>query len=281
MSRAFDAILLDLDGTLLTDEGRIHPATRAALHAAAADGVRVVLATGRSELGAEPVVRELGLDEPAVVYNGAAVWDPRTGRLLEERVLSNRTVARVLGWAGCEGYLTIAMRAGEKVASAPRDAAEEKALSMLEGLRVSHEALPTENLIRLTLFSARHDCSRAFADELDTVLDLPVYVTHFPLRALVDHKESELDVLDVQPPCRGKGEALRFVEETYGIPAARCVAVGDATNDLPMMEAAGLGVAMQGSFQETLERADRVIGDNNTGTIAELVGELFGVAVQP
>ncbi len=66
-----------------------------------------------------------------------------------------------------------------------------------------------------------------------------------------------------------------MLEELYGIPAHRVVAVGDATNDIPMLEAAGLGVAMGDGMEEALAAADRVIGGHDTTAIADLVAELF------
>ena len=83
-------------------------------------------------------------------------------------------------------------------------------------------------------------------------------------------------VVDLHAPCRGKAEALRVLEENYGIQASRVVAVGDAMNDVPMLEAAWLGVAMQRSSPDAAAAADRIIGDNNSGAIGELVDELFG-----
>ena len=63
-----------------------------------------------------------------------------------------------------------------------------------------------------------------------------------------------------------------------GIPAERVVCVGDATNDLPMFEAAGLSVAMGDGMPEALAAADRVIGASDTDAISELIKELFGVS---
>ncbi|MDP6740824.1 MAG: HAD hydrolase family protein, partial [Planctomycetota bacterium] len=62
---------------------------------------------------------------------------------------------------------------------------------------------------------------------------------------------------------------------TYGISPERVVAVGDARNDTPLIQAAGLGVAMENSMEELKPVADRVIGHHDTPAIAELVHELF------
>jgi len=275
-ARDYDALVLDLDGTLLDDQSALPAGTTGALHAAVAQGVRVMIATGRSNLSAHALLAELGLDTPAIVFNGAGLYCHRRARLLEERTLSNRTLARTLAFARAHGHLPVLMCAERKLALAPRNPAEEAALALMTGLEiVGPEALAAEYVIRVTLFSTRHERSDQFADELEAAVGLPLYTTHFPLSALASHRASPLQVLDVHPPCRGKGEALRVLEEQYGIPAARVVAVGDATNDIPMFELAGLSVAMENSMGEAKAAAQRVIGSNNGRAIAELVEELF------
>lgn len=272
----YSALVLDLDGTLVQDDGTIRPRTLAALHAAHARGVRVMIATGRSELGVAQVLAELAMDTPAVVFNGAGLFCPRERRLLEERLLSDRVVSRCLELASSTGLLPVFQVAGAKYAPHPRDEHEARAVRNLEGLRhVGLDELPREYVIRVTFFSATHPDSEALASEIELALDHPLHLTHFPLNALPSHRESALLVVDVQPPCRGKGEALRVLHERYGIPRERVVAIGDADNDLPMLTAAGLGVAMRNSMPRVLACAGRVIGDNNSDTIAELVEELF------
>jgi len=135
--------------------------------------------------------------------------------------------------------------------------------------------LAAEFVVRVTYFSREHASSERFGDEVERAIAHPIYLTHFPLSVLPSHRASPLHVVDVHPPCRGKAEALRFLEEQHGIPASRVVAVGDATNDIPMLEAAGLSVAMGDGMPEAIAVASRVIGGHDTTAIAELVGELF------
>ena len=275
-ARPYRALVLDVDGTLLSDAGKIHPRTLLALRRANERGVRVMIATGRSELGVQPVLEELAFDTPALVYNGAGLFCPVQRKLLEERTLSDRVVDRALRFARAHGFLPVVQRAGAKYAPHPRDRDEERALRGLEGLlHVDDAELPTEYVIRITFFSARHsDCS-LFACEVEEAIDQPLHVTSFPLKALPSHRESPLHVVDVQPPCRGKGEALRVLQERYGIAAESVVAIGDADNDLPMLAVAGLAVAMENSMPRVLALAGRVIGSNNSDTLADLVEELF------
>ena len=141
------------------------------------------------------------------------------------------------------------------------------AISTLEEMRF-------RRAIRVTLFAER-ESSAAFAEELEQWIGQPIYMTHFPLSVLAHHRDSKLAVVDVHPPCRGKAEGLRVLEELYGIAPERTVAVGDATNDIPMFEAAGLAVAMQDGMPEAIAEADRVIASARDDPIGRLVDELF------
>jgi hydroxymethylpyrimidine pyrophosphatase-like HAD family hydrolase len=278
IQRAYDAILLDLDGTLVDAKDRIHPRTRAALRAAHERGVVVMIATGRSETATIPVIEELGIDRPAVVYNGAGLYCPVERRMLEERVLSPRTQARAVQWALDQGHLVVSMCAGRKYTTVPATAVERLALHDMTGLvYVPREGLFAPMAMRVTLYSERHPDSLAFALEAERAIDQPVYLTHFPLNWLPQHRSSDLLVCDVQPPCRGKAEGLRVLSERFGIPPERVAAVGDADNDVPMLAAAGLGVAMQNAYPAALAVAERVIGSNDSDAIALLVEDLFGV----
>jgi 5-amino-6-(5-phospho-D-ribitylamino)uracil phosphatase len=274
--RDYDAILLDLDGTLVDDEDRIHPRTLSALRASAERGVKVMIATGRSELATIPVLDQLGLPEPAIVFNGAGVYCPVRKRLIEERVLSERTLARAIRYGEERGHLMVTMCAGVKYAISPRNESEVQALEDMTGVTyVDRSRLVTARALRVTLYSDRHETSDALAAEIEAVLAQPVYVTHFPLACLPHHRASRLLVCDVHPPCRGKAEALRFLQEEHGIPPSRVVAVGDAGNDLPMLEAAGLAAVVENAYPDALAVADRVLGPNTSGAIGELAEELF------
>lgn len=274
--RRYDAILLDLDGTLVDDRDRIHPRTLAALRAAHERGVKVLVATGRSELATIPVLEQLGLDTPAIVFNGAGLWCPMRKRLLEERVLSKRTLDRAISFGERHGLLTVSMCAGAKYTLPPRTEMERLALKDMTGLVPSTpDEMRFRRAIRVTLFSEDYPTPAAFAAELEAWIDQPLYATHFPLNVLAHHRDSRLLVVDVHPPCRGKAEGLRVLAELYGIRAERVVAFGDATNDIPMFEAAGLAVAMGDGMPEAVACADRVIGNVGTDAIGAVVEELF------
>jgi len=241
-----------------------------------------MIATGRSEGGTIPILEHLGYGNPALVYNGAGLWCPLKKRLIEERTLSDRTIAKVFDFCRERDIALVSMRAGEKFAREPKSEDEARCLRGLEDLHlVPEHELPRERLMRITTYSDVYTDSFEMLRDLDTFVDQPAYYTNFPLNALYEHAGSRFQVVDVQPPCRGKGEALRYLAEVRGIAPAEVVAVGDATNDIPMFEDAGLAVAMKDAMQAAKDAADRVIGSAESDTIAELAEELFPACFAP
>ena len=73
----------------------------------------------------------------------------------------------------------------------------------------------------------------------------------------------------------GKSSHLEFLCERLGCDAADAVAIGDGRNDRPMLEWAGLAVAVESAPAEVRAAADRLIGPPGSGGIARLVGELL------
>ena len=275
-SRPYDAIVFDLDGTLLDRRSQLHPRNLEALRAVHESGVRVMVATGRSRIATIPILEELGLDGTAVIFNGAGLYCPRTDQMLEERTLSNRAVERLLSFGEEHQLQTVVMLADRKLASEPRSERDRLALNGLRNIEfVPRHELRQDYTIRVTFLADGSSSSEVLAERVDSWVGQPMYLTHFPLSMLALHQGSQMQVVDAHAPCRGKAEALRILQETDRIPAERVVAVGDASNDVPMLEGAGLGVAMANSMDQALAAADRVIGDQDSATIADLIEELF------
>jgi len=276
MKRAYDALVLDIDGTLLDEQNLIRPRTYAAIGRARAEGVVVMLATGRSSWGTREVMDQLELDTPSVVVNGAGVYDRRLDRLIHHYTLAEPMVASLLAYSQREELLPVVSTPHGQLARPPVGP-ETNILADLRSLQlVAPEELPRRDVTRVTLFSLKHpDSESLHQDVMRAAGGYPAYYTHFPLAALSHFRGNSAQVVDVQPDCGGKAEAMRVLKERYGIDSARVVAVGDANNDIPMLRAAGLGVAMGNATPEAKAVARRVIGDNDSDALAELIEELF------
>ena len=275
--RSYDAVLFDLDGTLLNGDEVVGPENLAAVHRLRDEGVQVLIATGRSVDSTRSVVEEVGLEGPIVTFNGAVVWDYAENRAIEERTLNQRIVDRCHAYRRETGHMAMFMSTTNRLCLVPPDDPHHRALSGLSGVDYVDEArLESEQyIVRATFFADRGTDSASYAEHIQQFIKRPIYTTHFNLSILVRHRDSPFVVVDVHPPMLGKAEALRFLHDHHGIPASRVVAFGDADNDVPMLAHAGLGIAMGNADSAVQSIADRVIGDHTTTAIADTLNELF------
>jgi Cof subfamily protein (haloacid dehalogenase superfamily) len=276
MSRAYDALVLDIDGTLLDDSEQLSPRTAAAIARIRERGVQVMLATGRSHHGVRPIASALGLEVPSIVFNGAGVYDLREDRLVHSFTLPEHLVTGLIELARARDLVAVVARVeGQYVRRAAPD--EQPLLTGFVHITQLPEAeLPRTDVLRVTIFSLRHrESIELYRDVEQALAGYPAYCTHFALSALPNYRSSDAQVVDVQPQCEGKAEALKLLSERFGIPAERVVAVGDAGNDVLILRAAGLGVAMGNAPPEVKAVAKRVIGNNNTSALAELIESVF------
>src|SRR2546428_9039982 len=93
---AYRLVVADLDGTARSRRLGVTPGVRRAIADARARGVRVCVATGRMWQSAAPWVRSLGVDAPAILYNGGRVVDFNVGRILQQRPLAAKCTPQPL-----------------------------------------------------------------------------------------------------------------------------------------------------------------------------------------
>jgi Cof subfamily protein (haloacid dehalogenase superfamily) len=259
--RPYRLLVADLDGTVRSRTRGVTPAVRAAVAGAQAMGVRVSIATGRMWPSAAPWVRMLGADSPVILYNGGQVFDFATGRILWERRLGR-----------------------------------EAARAALEVVRREPAAQPHLFLNDRVYVERRHPLTDAYA--ADDNLDYTVVPAFAPLLAEDPHKilviaaperiealgravreaglpvhavQSEPVYLEILPPDTTKGTALRAMTAALGIDLAEVIAVGDNWNDIEMLEAAGLGVAMGQAPAGVRARARFVCGTSEEDGFREVV----------
>ena len=87
---------LDLDGTLLTDKKELLPYTKNVIREALQNGTVVLVATGRPWTGVPEELRELPGMDYALTANGARIIETRTGKVLEEHLLSKEVAKKAI-----------------------------------------------------------------------------------------------------------------------------------------------------------------------------------------
>ena len=243
-------VAMDLDGTARSRRLGITPGVHAAIAAARARGVRVCVATGRMWRSAEPWTRALGVDPPAILYNGGQVLDFDRGRTLYERRLSGTAARAALELIRRDPEVQPHLYVDDRVlVERPHPLTD--AYTRDDGLTA--EVVPSfEPFLRGDPYKI---LIIGPADRIQT-LQHTVRSASLPVHAV----QSEPVYLEILPPGVSKGEALRAMCAALGIPLEQSIAIGDNWNDLEMIEAAGLGVAMGHAPEGVQAKADYVCG---------------------
>lgn len=235
---------LDLDGTLLDDSGALTPRTHAAVRDVLARGVTVVLATSRRYTGAAPVAEALDLQAPLILYDGAQIREHPSGTILASSALGRRTARAAIAAISASELRPIvqyADEAGERLLVGPAKRSTAHEAGYIE--RFTHQITeePLEKLadgagplLRIVAFGPLDTLSRA----AESLAGLPC---GWQLLATGNYGTSELSVF-----ARGasKGAAMLRLADRLSIPRKSTLAIGDGINDISMLSAAGLGVAM-------------------------------------
>jgi Cof subfamily protein (haloacid dehalogenase superfamily) len=254
-------VVADLDGTLRSRALGVTPGVRAAVAESQARGVRVCVATGRMWPSAAPWIARLGADSPAILYNGGQLLDFATSRVLFERRLPRGVARAALALVRREPDARIHLYLDDRVYVERPDPLTD-AYAADDGVSVDIVpdlgALLARDPYKMLLIGT----PERMAALGDTLRDsgLPVHAV-----------QSEPHYLEVLPPGVSKGSALGPMLDALGVPAEEVIAVGDNWNDLEMIEAAGLGVAMGHAPAGVRARADHVCGTSEEEGFREVI----------
>ncbi len=273
----YEAIILDADGTLLDNHSKLRDSIRRSLHGVMARGIKVMIATGRTARTSREILLELDTELPAIVFNGAGLYCPREDRLLESQMVDDALIAQVIARAHDLRVFWFASRADEVVMGEPVTSEQRELTRRQPRVRVYRNGEPApESVLRISLASDVHETPAQLLELFKDLCALGLTRNRaFPLSEIPAFRTSKTQIVEFEPLGGGKHEALHYLKREFGIPPERIVAVGDAPNDLSMLEAAGLGVAMGNAGDEVKEAADRVIGHNESSALVDLVRELF------
>jgi Cof subfamily protein (haloacid dehalogenase superfamily) len=264
VTQPIDLIALDLDGTLLAPDESVSPANRAAIRRALEAGMRVVLVTGRGVDTPIAISRELGLNLPVICCHGALTKDFGADKTLahipvpleyakpmvefaERSKIPIAVYVEELFWRITGGHAYMQDMLGPGWREVP---------SLLD---VLSEA-PT--FIRFLGADAVEALKREFGD-------LPL-----SFRYETWHDFVECAVLNREA---SKKTALARLCADFGISHERVLAIGDSRNDVPMLQWAGIGVAMANALPEVRQSVSHVTAANDRDGVA-LAIERFALA---
>lgn len=247
-------VAVDLDGTLLNDSKLVTPQTAEALAALNRQDVKVVIASARPPRSVRHIYRSLNLDTWQINYNGALIWDEQKGAPIFHRPMDPSHVRHMIETA--------------------RDMFEEVVITceILDRWFTDRadDAFPTETarLFKPDVVAPIAD----FCDQPVTKLMLQGEVRIIDrlepllMQAYADHcsfVRQEDQLLQIMDRRVSKAVALQLVANHYQVPMDQVMAIGDAPNDVGMLQLAGVAVAMDNAFPIVKKVAHWVAPSNN------------------
>ena len=262
-------LFTDLDGTLLNDDKEVSREDLDAINELIEKGHRFVIATGRPIYSAKIVAKEIGLFRDGIYIaasNGGVIYDCGADKIVSADTLDLETV-RLLFSAALAENLSIHTYTDTHVVSVRTT---DEIRMYTTRIKMPHklleripEDLPGEPP-KLIVMSAKQGSRAILADFERRHEDM--------VRGRAKSVFSNDFLLEYLPPNVSKGNGLRKLCELLGIPIANSVAAGDEANDIPMLQAAGIGAVMQNGTDEAKSHADYVTNrTNNESGVSEII----------
>lgn len=265
---AYKTLVLDLDGTLTNSEKKISKKTKSAIMNIQDMGIRVILASGRSDYGMKHIAKELELakyNSYMISFNGARIRDLHNDKLLYEQNIDPKLYPEIFKlWKEYNVNILTYNKEINKMYTADAkdiyaiiDAQINNYIPLVELKDFAREVdFPVAKFLfmqdPIKLEWVEKDMQRRMGDRLD------IY-------------RSESCFLEVMPKGVNKGNALKTLSEITDLDPEEMIACGDSFNDMSMIEFAGLGVAMEEAVDELKKSADHVTGSNDDDGIVDVI----------
>jgi len=264
---AIKLVAIDIDDTLLDSRHRIPPACIKAIQRVRNRGVLVVLATGRMFRAALPYARELDLDMPLITYQGALVKCALSNEVLYERTIRidlARELIGLLEQGDIDYHVYINDRLYTKklipvvLKHSQITGIEPVLIKEMDKILNEHE--PMEIMAVFPRQSARE----MVEGNIRKMYGQDLHITRF-----------KYDSLEIMHRHATKARALAAIAVQYNIQQQEVMAIGDSYNDLPMIEWAGIGVAVANAHLQVKQAADFVSGSNEEEGIVQALDKFI------
>ena len=261
---SYKMIVLDLDDTLIKNDGTISKYTKDKLIDAQKRGKKVVLASGRPNYGMIKVADELEFKENGgniLAYNGARIVDYANGKELFASNITKEQLDMLYDMSKEEGA-DIQTYIGDDII-ASRDNEYTNVEHEITGMNVivaeDFKEYVKGDVVKAIVLQHPDKISvieEKWKEKMDGVMYMTTSKPFF-----LEFMNKEVD----------KSKSIERLANMLGIDMSEVIAVGDSYNDLSMIKNAGLGVAMANAVDDVKAVADYITDDNEHDGVAKVV----------
>lgn len=268
----YKVLALDLDGTVLNDNQKIHPEVRQAV-LEAQQNCKVVIVTGRHHTAAKPYYHDLQLDTPVICCNGTYVYDYQNDQVIEETSIAHDDALTFIELAK-EFQMKLVMYVTDAMTYSKYNPIAY--MQALEGWAQQYSADLKPQIYKVDSFPdtvRKNNYVWKFVVEgcprsIERLSGLPWVQEHFNCEQTWSNR------VDFTAKGNSKGNRLNTYVHSLGYHSNHVMAVGDNHNDISMLEYAGLGIAMKNADDQVKSRAKVICTTDNNGVgLAQLIRE--------
>ncbi|MDE6409616.1 MAG: HAD family hydrolase [Muribaculaceae bacterium] len=271
----------DLDGTLLQPDARISDRTLSMLNEAISKGALFTIATARTPATVASIIENLDLRLPAVVMTGTALWDKNSNTYSDVKFMADKPVKELVNIYRATHYPTFLYTLRQDMihiyhlgplSEIERNFIEERRHNFAKTLHIpaNGESELPDYLGDTVLFYGMQPDAKT-----EEVFKLTSKVKDVRVQKYHDFYGPEIGILEAFSPLSTKAIAIREIASRLGV--ERIVTFGDNLNDIPMLELADVGVAMENGVDEVKAVADIVIGRNTEDAVAKFILDDMGI----
>lgn len=268
-------VALDLDGTLFDNSSRISKRNLTAIRSITDKGIHVVISTGRPFEGIPfDQIKGTGINY-AITANGSGIYEISTGKCLYENAMDEELVTPILNFLltrdihmdafiGGKGYTPVqCVETAQKltVPSSIKNYIITTRTRLDNILQFIHENQLKVQKMTLNFYPA--------AD--GTLIDRETVRKFLVSNPSITTVCGGYNNLEFTRADANKGVGLRKLAEILGVNPDATMAIGDTENDLAIIEAAGIGVAMGNATDAVKAKADYVTTSNTEDGVAAAI----------
>ena len=237
-------VATDIDGTILVPEGNFTGEIKDCIKKLIKKGIKVVLVTGRMNAAAVRIAKDLGLDTPVISYQGGLIVE--NGKKLYERYLTEDQTKRILDWAKQE-KIHINLYNDDILYSETECYEVQRYCNNLH-TEFKVQAFDEINKVKINKllaidYSNPERISRYEKELQEIFLDL--YIV-----------KSTPYFLEFSNPEASKKCAVEFLQNYWNLKKEEILTIGDQNNDIALLQAGGVKIAMGNATDELKKEAD-------------------------
>lgn len=279
-------VAIDLDGTMLNSYGVVTENTKNVIKNKIADGVKIIIASGRPIDSIKSIAKDIGSEEYFIAGNGALIYDIQKDEIIYNKYMTKEKVLEIIKICE-ENSISYNVYTDKTILATSlkynvlyyhkenlkKEENKKTNINIVDDMYEYVKNMKEERFLKITVCDNQKMVFNSIIRKLRTIKDIDVLDVLHMSRKIIKQGTEEFAVEYFYTEISSKGvdkwSAITYLLDKIGISKDETIAIGDNINDKTMIENAALGVVMKGSTPVITEIADYITDSNNDEGVAK------------